>query len=263
MKLKMILKIKKAIVFVLAALLVSSCVSLKRVRYIQDVADYQKEGKVEFINESSPDYKVQPGDNLYVDVSSLDSKNMNPFESNQRGSYQATTEMSIYLNSYMVSDSGYINFPVVGKIMVAGITVSEVKSKFQSLINDYYQMTIVTVKLVNFKISLLGEVTKPGTYLIYQESINILQAISMAGDLLPYAKRNKITIIRKTSTGSSVYTVNLLKANILESPAYFLQPDDIVYIEPMTSKNYAFTAFPYAIIFSTITTTLLLMSYFK
>jgi len=263
MKLKMILKIKKAIVFVLAALLVSSCVSLKRVRYIQDVADYQKEGKVEFINESSPDYKVQPGDNLYVDVSSLDSKNMNPFESNQRGSYQATTEMSIYLNSYMVSDSGYINFPVVGKIMVAGITVSEVKSKFQSLINDYYQMTIVTVKLVNFKISLLGEVTKPGTYLIYQESINILQAISMAGDLLPYAKRNKITIIRKTSTGSSVYTVDLLKANILESPAYFLQPDDIIYIEPMTSKNYAFTSFPYAIIFSTITTTLLLMSYFK
>jgi len=263
MKVKMILKIKQAIVFVLAALLVSSCVSLKRVKYIQDFADYQKEGKVEFTNESNPDYKVQPGDNLYVDVSSLDSKNMNPFESNQRTSYQVSSEMSIYLNSYMVSDSGYINFPVVGKIMVAGITVSEVKSKFQSLINDYYQMTIVTVKLVNFKISLLGEVTRPGTYLVYQESINILQAISMAGDLLPYAKRNKITIIRKTSTGSSVYTVNLLKANILESPAYFLQPDDIVYIEPMTSKNYAFTAFPYAIIFSTITTTLLLMSYFK
>ncbi len=263
MKIKMIFKIKQAFVFVIAALLVSSCVSLKKVRYIQDISDYQKEGKIEFINESSPDYKVQPGDNLYVDVSSLDSKNMNPFESNQRTSYQVSSEMSIYLNSYMVSDSGYINFPVVGKVIVAGLTVSEAKTKFQNLINDYYQMTIVTVKLVNFKISLLGEVTRPGTYLVYQESINILQAISMAGDLLPYAKRNKITIIRKTSTGSSVYTVNLLKANILESPAYFLQPDDIVYVEPMTSKNYAFTAFPYAIIFSTITTTLLLLNYFK
>lgn len=263
MKVKMILKIRQAIIFALATLLVSSCVSLKRVRYIQDIADYQKEGKIEFINETSPDYKVQPGDNLYVDVSSLDSKNMNPFESNPRSTYQASTEMSIYLNSYMVSDSGHINFPVVGKIMVAGLTVSEVKNKFQDLINEYYQMTIVTVKLVNFKISLLGEVVRPGTYLVYQESINILQAISMAGDLSPYAKRNKITIIRKNSTGSSVYTVNLLEASILESPAYFLQPDDIVYVEPLSSKNYAFTAFPYAIIFSTITTTLLLLNYFK
>lgn len=263
MKVKMSFKINQAIFFIIAALFVSSCVSLKKVRYIQDVSDYQKEGKVEFINESSPDYKVQPGDNLYVDVSSLDSKNMNPFESSPRSAYQASTEMSVYLNSYMVSDSGTINFPVVGKIMVAGLTVSEVKNKFQDLINEYYQMTIVTVKLVNFKISILGEVVKPGTYLVYQESINIFQALSLAGDLSPYAKRNKITIIRKSSTGSSVFTVNLLKANILESPAYYLQTDDIVYVEPLNSKNYAFTAFPYSVIFSTITTTLLLMSYFK
>lgn len=257
------LKIKQLLILAAAMLLVSSCVSMKKVRYLQDSADYLKDNKIEFKNESSPYYKVQPGDNLYVDVSSLDSKNMNPFESNQRVSYQNNSEMSVYLNSYMVSDSGYINFPVVGKIQVAGLTVTEVKDKVQATVNEFYQLTTVTVKLVNFKISLLGEVVRPGTYMVYQESINILQAISMAGDLAPYGDRSNIMIIRKSEDGSLVYTVNLRKANILESPAYYLQPDDIVYVEPLKSKNYAFTAFPYAIIFSTITTTLLIMNFYK
>ena len=256
-------KLNQVVLLFLVIILASSCVSLKRVKYLQDVAEYQKDGKTEFANEISNDYKVQPGDNLYVDVTNLDSKNLNPFESNQRTSYTANTEMSVYLNSYMVSDSGYINFPVVGKIMVTGLTVSEVKNKFQSAVNDYFQMATVTVKLVNFKVSLLGEVTRPGTYFVYQENINLFQAISMAGDLSPYAKRSKGTIIRKTAAGSTVYHVNLLKSDILQSPAYYLQPEDIVYVEPLKSKNYAFTAFPYSVIFSTITTTLLILNYIK
>jgi len=263
MKHRMQMKSQLLLAFIAVMLVMSSCVSLKKVKYLQDVSDYQKGDTIVFRNESSPDYKVQPGDNLFVDVSSLDSKNLNPFEANQRVSYQNNSEMSIYLNSYMVSDSGFINFPVVGKIKVAGLTVSEVKSKLQTTVDDFFQLTTVTVKLVNFKISLLGEVVRPGTYLVYQENINILQAISMAGDLAPYANRSKIMIIRKSGRGSSVHTVNLLTSGIFESPAYYLQPDDIVYVEPMNSKNYAFTAFPYAIIFSTITTTLLIMSYFK
>jgi polysaccharide export outer membrane protein len=263
MKLKIRFEIKQAVFFAIATLLVSSCVSLKKVKYIQDIADYQKDGKIEFFNETSPDYKVQPGDFLYVDVNSLDASNANPFESNRRAQYQQTTEMSVYLNSYVVADSGYVNFPLVGKIQVAGLTVNEIKTLFQDTINDYFQMTVVTVKLVNFKVSLLGEVMRPGTYQVYQESINILQAIAMAGDLAPYAKRDKIKVIRKTPSGSTVYTIDLLKANILESPAYLLQPDDIVYVEPLNSKSYAFTAFPYTLIFATITTTLLIMSYIK
>lgn len=263
MKIKTNIQIKQALVFFLAALLISSCVSLKKVKYIQDLEDYQKDGKIEFFNETNPEYKVQPGDNLYVDVNSLDANNVNPFESSQRNVYQASTEMSVYINSYTVADSGYVNFPLVGKIQVAGLNINEIKTLFQNTINDYFQMTIVTVKLVNFKVSLLGEVVRPGTYLVYQENINILQAISMAGDLGPYAKRDKVIVIRKTASGSATYTVNLLKSNIFESPAYFLQPGDIVYIEPMKSKNYAFTAFPYTLIFSTITTTLLIMTYIK
>ena len=263
MKKEMLLKLKQLLLVISAVVLVSSCVSMKKINYIQDAANYQQGEKIEFINDVSPDYRVQSGDNLFVDVKSLDTKNMNPFEADQRVAYQNNSEMSVYLNSYMVNDSGYINFPVIGKFQVAGLSIYEIKTTLQNEINDFYQLTTVTVKLVNFKISLLGEVIRPGTYLVYQENINIFQALSMGGDLSPYANRSRINIIRKTGDGSTVHMVNLLKADILKSPYYYLQPDDIIYVEPLRSKNYAFTAFPYAIIFSTITTTLLILSYLK
>lgn len=263
MKNRLQFRMKHLLIWVISLLLASSCVSLKRVRYIQDVASHEMGDSISFKNESSPDYKVQAGDNLYVDVNSLDSKNMNPFEANNRIAYQNNSEMSVYLNSFMVSDSGYINFPVVGRIKVSGLTINEVKDTVQSKVNDFYQLTTVTVKLVNFKISLLGEVVRPGTYMVYQESINIFQALSLAGDLSPYADRSKVVIVRNNGRGSNVYTINLLKSDLLTSPNYYLQPDDIVYIQPLKSKNYAFTSFPYAIIFSTITTTLLILNFFK
>lgn len=251
------------LLFVAIILAMSSCVSMKKVKYLQDVSEYQMSDTTVFGNATNAEYKVQPGDNLYVDVKSMDSKNLNPFEANQRVAYQSNNEMSIYLNSYMVSDSGFINFPIVGKIKVEGLTVNEIKTRLQNTVNEFFQLTTVTVKLVNFKISLLGEVLRPGTYIVYQENINILQAISMAGDLTPYAKRSNVMIIRKSGGGSTVTRVNLLTSDILNSPDFYLQPDDIVYVEPLNSKNYAFTSFPYSVVLSTITTTLLILTFFK
>ncbi|NTW23859.1 MAG: hypothetical protein HGA37_04090 [Lentimicrobium sp.] len=263
MKLRMYLSGKTLLILIVTLLTATSCVSLKKVKYLQNEAEQQSLTAVEFSNETDPNYRVQKGDNLYIDVNSLDPKNINPFESDQNMSYQTNSEMSVYLNSYMVSDSGFISFPVIGRVSVAGLTINEIKNKLQETINDFFQLTDVTVKLVNYKISLLGEVTRPGTYLVYQENINIFQAVSMAGDLMPYANRERIMIVRKSEKGSTVYRVNLLSTGVLESPAYYLQPGDIIYVEPLNSKNYAFTAFPYTLLFATITTTLLILSYFK
>lgn len=251
---------KRYILFLLAALAFSSCVSLKKIRYIQDANEKQN---AEYINEARSDYKVQSGDNLYIDIKSLDTKNMNPFQAAPSTSYQMNSDAGIYLNSYSVSDSGYIDFPVVGKVMVKGYTVSDVKERLQAVVDEYFQMTTVTVKLVSFKISFLGEVAHPGTFQIYQSSINIFQAISIAGDLNEFADRSDVKIIRKTKNGSSIHHINLLSSQVLESPYYYLQPEDIVYIEPMHGKNFTFTAFPYAIIFSTISTTLLILNFLK
>lgn len=254
---------KRILFFLFIAAMASSCVSLDKVKYLQDAENYRKGDKTEFQNSHTTDYKVQAGDNLYIDVKSLDTKTSNPFLANQSMSYQMSTEAGVYLNSYLVNDSGYINFPVVGKVLVKGLTVNEVRDRLQKVVDEYFQFTTVTVKLVNFKISLLGEVVRPGTYQVYQNSINVLQAISLGGDLTNFANRKKISVIRKTKDGSSIHTINLLKSDILSSEAYFLQPDDIVYVEPMNNKNFTFEAFPYAILFSTISTTLLILNFLK
>lgn len=251
---------KRYIILFFAALALSSCVSLKKIKYIQDANEKQN---ATYLNEAISDYKIQPGDNLYIDVKSLDTKNMNPFQNAPTTGYQMNSDAGIYLNSYSVSDSGYIDFPVVGKVMVKGYNVSDVKDRLQKVVDEYFQMTTVTVKLVSFKISLLGEVARPGTYQVYQSSINVFQAVSIAGDLNEFADRSDVKIIRKTKNGSTVHHIDLLSTQVLESPYYYLQPEDIIYIEPMRGKNFTFTAFPYAIIFSTISTTLLILNFLK
>lgn len=252
----------KLVVLLITALSFSSCISQKKTIYLQQKSKYTT-GDVTYENDLSV-YKVQSGDFLYINVSSLDPKNLTSFEGTERNEYQLQSEMGIYLKSYQISDSGHISFPVVGKVMVAGLSVDEIRSKLQKIMDEFYQLTTVTVKLVNFKVSVMGEVTRPGTFTVYQDRFNIFQAIALAGDLTNYGNRETINIIRKTKAGGTeMIKVNLLSDSIFELPGYYLQPDDIIYVEPMKSKNFAFTAFPYSIVLSTITTTLLILNFFQ
>lgn len=254
---------KRFIYFLIIASIASSCVSMNKIKYLQDAEAYRKGDKMEFLNDYIAEYRVRPGDNLFIDVKNLDTKSTNPFAVNQGFNNQASTEGGMYLYSYMVNDSGYIDFPVVGKVRVRDLTVYEVRDQLQGVVDEYFQFTTVTVRLVNFKISLLGEVSRPGTYPVYQNNLNIFQAISMGGDLTSFANRKKVHLIRKTREGSSIKTINLLSSNILTSENYYLQPDDIIYVEPMNNKSFTFEAFPYAILFSTISSTILILNFLK
>lgn len=247
---------------ILAILTLSSCISQKKTIYLQNQSNYTS-GDDKFENDLTT-YKIQPGDLLYINVRNLDPKNLSLFEGADRSDYQLQSEMGVYLKSYQVNDSGFISFPVIGKIQVAGSSISQIKEKMQKIMDEFYQLTTITVKLVNFKISILGEVTRPGTFTVYQDRLNIFQALSMSGDITAYGNRENVQIIRKTKTGGTeIIRVNLLSKSMLELPGFYLQPDDIIYVEPMRSKSFAFTAFPYAIVLSTITTTLLILNFFK
>jgi polysaccharide biosynthesis/export protein len=130
-------------------------------------------------------------------------------------------------------------------------------------LNEYILQSVVIVKLVNFYVTMLGEVQRPGEYKIYQDELNIFEAISMAGDLTDFANRSQIKLIRQTKQGSEVIDIDLTQRQILASDHYFLMPNDILYVEPLKGKQFTFANFPYAIIFSAISTTLLLVNYFK
>jgi polysaccharide export outer membrane protein len=239
----------------------ASCVPMKKQIYFQA---YQDSTKSEYINTKIYDHKLQAGNNLYARVYSLDEKSYEFFNlgyNNQ--SSNVYYDAGVYLNSYYIDNDGYVDLPFIGKIYVLGLTVDEAKEKFQAEIDKYLNKTTVIVKLVNFNVTVVGEVQNPGQYKIYQDKINIFEVISLAGDLTTYAKREDLVLVRKNGNKSNIFHIDLLHDNILESEYYYVMPDDIVYVTPLKGKNFAFTAFPYTLVISTISLGLALFAIFK
>jgi len=129
-------------------------------------------------------------------------------------------------------------------------------------LKEYLLNPVVIVRLASFRITLLGEFKRPGKYDIYQSNINLFEAISMGGDLTDFAKRDKVAIIRQTTRGSKIVRVNLNDKRILESDYFFLLPNDIVYAEPVKAKQFVSTNFPYGLVFSILSTIMLLYVFF-
>ncbi len=263
MKNRLLLLIRLIMIFAIGSIIFSSCVPMKRIEYLQQEVNKKDSLKTYFVNDIK-NYKIQPADNLYITVNSALSKSENFFT--QEDTYKSSNyynDAGIYLNSYMVSDSGYVDFPFVGKIYVKNLTLEQAKDLIQSIVDEYLKETTVIVKLAIFKVTVIGEVNRPGTVNIYRNRLTIFELISMAGDMTQFAKRNKIYLIRKTPGGSKVKQLDLNDISILESEYYYIQPDDVLYVPPVKGKNFAFANFPYALIFTTITTALLLINFFK
>jgi polysaccharide export outer membrane protein len=244
----------------------ASCVSQKQVKYLQQL---QKNDTLKtFQNHRTSDYIIQPHDNLYIRVYGLDEKsyfffNKQPLTSGSMSNSYGQTEIGLYLDSYVVNDSGYIEFPLVGRLFVKDLKIDQAKNMIQSLINEYLKDAIVAVKMVNFNVTVLGEVKAPGSHVIYQDKINIFEALSLAGDMNEYANRKNVALIRQTKTGSQVVYLDLNSIDIIRSPYYYLEPNDILYIAPLGIKRWGSETFPWALVLSAVSTTLLLISYLK
>jgi polysaccharide export outer membrane protein len=241
----------------------SSCLTQKQVKYLQRK---QKEDTTHsYQNRKTSDYKIQPHNNLYIRIYGLDEKSF-LFFNKQSGitNYAVeSSEIGLYLDSYVVNDSGYIDFPLIGNIFVKDLKVDQAKNMIQSLVNEYLKNVLVTVKMVNFNITILGEVQKPGSYKVYQDKINIFEAVSLAGDLTAFSNRQKVALVRQTKEGSRVIYLNLNSIDILSSQYYYLEPNDILYFAPLGIKRWGTETFPWALIFSAISTALLLINYLK
>jgi polysaccharide export outer membrane protein len=244
----------------LGAIVLSSCVPMKKQIYLQVKEDSVKS---EYINEKLMDYRLRPGNNLYIKVVSMDEDVADFFNMGLGASGNFYHDQAVYLNSYSVNDSGYLEMPFLGKIYVKGLTLDEVKSKIQNDINSYLINTLVILKLVNYNVTVVGEVNLPGHYKIYQDKVNILEIIGMAGDMTVFAKRDDVKILRKTEKGSKLYSINLLEDQSLESEFYYIMPDDIIYVSPVKGKNFAYPAFPYALVISSISLIIALVAIFK
>ena len=253
----------------LFAVLFASCVPQKKMLYLKEAQMATENTSINYINERSIDYKLQPGDNLYIRfINTIDERSAASLTGNiGYGTTQLTNDASIYLQSYTLNEEGCIELPLVGVIELKNLTVDQAKEKMQTLLNQYVNQTTLIVKLSNFNLTVLGEVNRPGMYKVYQSQINLFEAVSLAGNVTNFAKNDEVKIIRQTDNGSKIVTVNMGDADILSSPYYYLKPNDIIYVEPLKIKQWGFSSFPYSTVISilslALTTVTLIISFKK
>lgn len=208
-------------------------------------------------NNNPPEYTLREKDLLYVQVNSATDREINElFSSKVGGNYATQNELGVYLNSYSIDSVGDITIPVIGKVRVVGLTVSGARDAIADKAKDFTRDTpVVICKMTNYKITILGDVARPGTYTFYQDNVNIFQAISQAGDLTKYGNRARVRVVRKGAKEDLMYYVNLKEADIVQHPHYYLLPGDIVFVEPnKVAKSFQMAEFPWSILFSTVST---------
>ncbi len=258
MKTRAIYTLKNVVRLLIIVSLFSSCVSQKKVQLLQEksVEDISSG----FINNRNTAYHLQPGDQLYINVNSVDQKTSRLFQTDFPNPMTATYQD---LNSYRIEEDGYINFSFIDKVYVKGLTVKEVNDLLQKTVNEYFKEATVVVQLVNYRVSVLGEVSNPGTFIIKNKQINILQAVAQAGGNENFGNVQKVKLVRQTLSGSELYYLDLTDNGVLQSDQFYLMPNDVVYIEPLKSKSFAFQNFPYSLFLSTITTAAIVYALFK
>ena len=220
----------------------TSCVPVKKMIYLQSdeditekVFEYQKE-----------EYKLQVNDILDVQIRSMNE------EANKLFSIQGTQSQQVmqvgaqnggdlyYMTGYTVNDNGAIELPFIGEVVVKGKSLKEAKASIDNEVARYFKTYYLSVKLGGIRFATLGEFNSSGKQVILQNQATIYEAIAAAGDLSPLAKRDEIRLIRQYPEGTKVHTINLLDQSIIGSPYYFIQPNDILYAEPLPQKAYGF-----------------------
>jgi polysaccharide biosynthesis/export protein len=239
----------------------SSCVTQRKVEYLHD-----KNKNTKAFNEAEfPDYKLKPNDELFIQINSLDVGAANIFSSNSSQSSISTGSISPYsasLVSYSIDKAGYLLLPVIGNVYVNGKTLSQVSIILRDSLNHVLNQPIVSVKLVNRYVSVLGEVNNPGHFPYSQDKLSIFDAIGLAGDITDYGDRNEVILVRNENGENIRINLKLTGSDILASGFYNLRPNDIIYVKPLRNKFWGMRQFPFSIVFSTITTGLLIYNIF-
>jgi len=230
----------KCILIIYPLLIFTSCASIKNVKYFNDIADTTNVTRLASVNYIEP--KIKPDDILFVNIQTVDPLATQVLQSGNLqnsaiGSTSAGSTGGQTVSGYLVDNSGNIELPVLGKIRVIDLTTEQAREAIRSKAGQYYKNPTVNLRFANFKITILGEVNKPGTYVVSNEKINILDALGLAGDLTVFGKRENVSLIRQLDDGTREYVrLDLTKSTVLNSPYYYLRQNDYIYIEPGKSR---------------------------
>ena len=232
------MKIKSFFLLGVFTLIMTSCTSYLQVPYLQNP------NAVNAAQEVQPlyDAKIMPKDLLTITVNTTDPEAAAPFNLTVQSSINASRTTSLTqqpaLQQYLVNNDGNIDFPVLGRLQVGGLTKTQAEDLIRENLKPYLRETpIVTVRMSNYKISVLGEVARPGTFTVSNEKVNVLEALAMAGDMTIWGMRNNVKLVREDATGKrEIIFLDLNRADIINSPYYYLQQNDILYVTPNETK---------------------------
>ena len=240
--------------------IMSSCVTQRQVEYLRDKNNVPKT----FNEAEFKDYKLKSNDELYIQINSLDESLSNVFSKSGGGqAMSAIQPYSASLLSYSIDNEGYLLVPIVGNVYAKDKTITQLTTMLKDSLNRILSQPIVSVKLVNRYITVLGEVRNPGHFPYSQEKLSVYDAVSLAGDITDYGNRKEVLLIRNEDGKNIRINLNLTKSDILLSNYYQLRPNDILYVKPRRNRFWGFREFPFTIVLTGITTALLVLNYVK
>ncbi|MBB6235771.1 polysaccharide export outer membrane protein [Pedobacter sp. AK013] len=220
---------KKVILFIaIYTSIISGCAARRDLVYFSNLAKQTSEVKLQ-----GQEVKIQQNDLLSVSINSLNQESNVLFAVNTRN---ASSENNYKVDGYRVSKDGMINLPVVGNVRLEGLTIEQAQATISKELDKYVKKPVVDVQLVNFKVTVIGEVNKPSTFTVQGDNINLLEALGMAGDMTVYGKRENILVIRQQDGQRVMKRLNLNNQDVMDSPFFYLKQNDVVYVEPDKSK---------------------------
>ena len=227
---KLILKIR-FLVFFASTIFLSSCITNRNLEYIN--TEHTK------VKSTNYEYVIQKEDLLSVQISSTTKSSYDFFNLKETSNPQLLAH-NPYLYGYLVKPDGIVHLPMIGSVKVEGFTISEVENVIEQIASTYFKDPIVKINIINFKVSILGEVNSPGEYNIVRSNQNILHLLGKSQDLTEFANRKRVKVIRKNGVESTkVIYLDLTDSKLLNNKNIYLQPQDIVYVEPLKKKFYS------------------------
>jgi polysaccharide biosynthesis/export protein len=236
-----------------------SCSNTQEITMLRDIMEDRS--IYELNSKEPPEFRIRSSDILYLKITTLDpeiNEIFNPSRTgnnNQTGTQQMYgTPVGQYLNGYMVDDDGAVSIPVIGKVEMAGLTLTEAEDRLRARAEEYLKQPSVQVKFLNYKVTIAGEVRNPNLLYNYEKTINIFDAISMANGITDYADLSNLIVVRKSNGTSHTYKVDATSRNIYSSEVFYLLPNDFVYIPPTNLKRTRDNTNVYSLILSAVST---------
>jgi polysaccharide export outer membrane protein len=224
---------KRFVLLILSIFTLSSCITNRNLEYIYSDKDLKE------VKENLQDYRLQAGDLLSVQISTT-TEQQHDFFNKESSSASQLMLQNPYLYGYLIKKDGSIELPSFGIIQASGFTLAELENVIKNIAVSYFSDPVVKLNIINFEITVLGEVNNPGTFKIFNPEVNVLYGLSLSNDITQFGNRKKIKIIRNENEVNRVFYVDLTKKGILNNADFMLHPNDIIYVAPLRKKFYAF-----------------------